>query len=190
MRRWFTFVPLPFLLIGAASSPPEDVSFLDLTPAKYYAPHLKVPNIQGENSRQILVEVEDFKKRISKPWRIARGPWPEDATCPEGATLTVIHNLVENGGLAFEFTSSSSGECFFEVTCPRGPSLGAFRVSLGKVDLGTLDTWSPKNEPSKRHRFPTTIRLSPGTHTVRITQESDTDASIFLRSFRLTPTSN
>jgi hypothetical protein len=187
--RRFAFFPVFFLFFSSAVFSSQDVSFLNLTPVEFYAPYLKISDIRGEGAegttQRVHAEMEDFKKRIAKPWKITRELWPEDADCPDGATLTVIHNLVENGGLAFEFTSSSSGEFFLELVCPKGPSLGAIRVSLGETDLGTFDAWSLKDEPSQRHRFSRTTCLSSGTHRMRITQESATDAPIFLRSFRL-----
>ena len=192
--RWFAFLVVCLFPIETAGSAGEEVSFLELTPVEYYAPYLKISDIGGKNSKenreQIRAELEDFKNRIAKPWRVTREPWALDANCPQGATLTVIHNLVENGALAFEFTSSGSGEFSFELVSPKGPSLGAIRISLEETDLGILDAWSPENESSQKHCFAKSINLSSGIHRIKVTQESATDAPISPAVFPPPPLGN
>lgn len=170
----------------------EPIAFADLTVERYIAPMFpfKNPKRGGEanSEKQVRLELEDFKNRLTKKWILRPEAWEKDAELIHGATLTVIHNLVESAGLLFHFVSDSTGMHYLEFHMPRAPYLGQVEVFVGKGSAGTLDAWAPDPEASDWRRFPKPVQLEDGRKQIRIHQESDVDSPIFLRFFRLIPT--
>lgn len=199
---WVPLVGLPLILAARLPlapahaekpAPSVEASFLNLEPVRFLVPILSLPLLEGgileETRERIQADIADFQERRKKEWRIVREVWEKDAGLPEGATITVIRDLVETGGLLFEFVADSSGTFQIEVLAPRAPFLGPIQIHVGDSEAGLFDAWSDQAEPSRWRRLPRKVRVTPGRNELRITQKSDLDARILLRAFRVLPDS-
>jgi hypothetical protein len=169
----------------------EPITFSNLKVDKYIAPLFPVEKFTrtadiGSNGGYRL-ELRDLQNRLKKKWRIEVDTWNQASGQPIEATLTAIHDLVENAGLTFGFISPSTGLCYVEIRMPRAPHLGPFRVTVGKMRAGIIDAWAPKAEPLRWRRLPNPVQVDPGKTQLQVLQLSDIDAPILLRSFRLIP---
>lgn len=188
---------LVLLLLASFSQAADESSlirFSDLSLVREVAAMFP-PTPPGEPASEGLVRGgllldRDRLERAKKRVRIATENWPLDAGAPEGATLTVLSNWVEHGGLGFRFVTESSGTVFLEIHAPRAPDTGPFSVRIGNWKSSPLDLWAPASEPSAWRRLSGPVELVSGEHRIDLIQLSPTDSPLRLRGFRFTPSAS
>lgn len=181
----------PFVSGGVLSEPTSPIRFAELQVTRESAPIFPLTLATDPVAKGIThgkrLEDQDLDARAKKHFRMAQEVWSLDAGSPEGATLTVIYDLVEKGGLSFEFTADVTGTFFVEVQAPRAPFGGPYSVRIGDRIAGVTDPWAPAPEVSTWRRFPKPVEVVLGENRIDLIQLSPTDSPLYLRSFRLVP---
>jgi len=185
------FGALLFLGVAGAAEEPHLYFFSDLEVVRDIAPMFpfnlgSAGRGKGIEKGRKLEEIEVLT-RSKKRRRISEEVWRIGSESIPQATVTAIFDLVENGGLGFEFNTDASGTYWIEVETPRAPDLGPFSVKIGSEKAGVLDPWAPRVEPLVGRRFPDPVKVEAGVNRIDLIQLSPTDSPLYLRAFRLVP---
>lgn len=165
----------------------SEFSFRDLVLEKRILPNLPIPsrisNETPEQKAQRKHGLESLRKRLALRAFLQQETWKaEDGS---SATVTVIHDLVENGKLGFSFIVDSTGTFRIEILAPKGPDLGPFSIAMDEEYLDGIDPWAKQKIPAQWLSAGREVSLHPGAHLLFIGQLSPQDLPIRLISFRL-----
>ena len=183
-------IPLVVLCGAFAQSTPAcEFSFCDLSVEQRILPNLPIPprisNETAERKEARRHDLEALKKRLAQRASLRQEAWKAEEG--SSATLTAIHNLVENGKLGFAFIIDASGTYRLEISAPKGPDLGPYTIGIDQEPPGRIDPWAERNTSCIWIPMDRNFHLSKGEHLLFIGQLSPQDPPIRLMSFRLKP---